>query len=127
MGAATTIDYREVAPARATRDMFLDEQGNAVAERSRMGPLAAGVPGAVAGLLHAHKQYGRLPLAKVIAPAIALAHDGFDVSLEMAKSFQSGVGQAVEVSRRRWRHSSAATACRRRKGNAWSSPTLRRR
>jgi gamma-glutamyltranspeptidase/glutathione hydrolase len=92
-GRATTIDFREVAPARATRDMFLDEQGNAVAERGRMGPLASGVPGAVAGLLHAHKQHGRLPLAKVIAPAIALAHDGFDVSLEMAKSFQSGSGK----------------------------------
>jgi gamma-glutamyltranspeptidase/glutathione hydrolase len=88
-GRATTIDYRELAPASATRDMFLDEQGNAVAERSRMGPLAAGVPGSVAGLLHAQKTYGRLPLAKVMAPAIALAHDGFDVSREMAASFQS--------------------------------------
>jgi gamma-glutamyltranspeptidase / glutathione hydrolase len=88
-GRVTTIDYREVAPARATRDMFLDQQGNPVAERSRMGPLAAGVPGSVAGLLHAHKQYGRLPLAKVIAPAIALARDGFDVSWETARSFQA--------------------------------------
>jgi gamma-glutamyltranspeptidase/glutathione hydrolase len=92
-GRATTIDYREMAPAKATRDMFLDEQGNAVAERSRMGPLAAGVPGAVAGLLHVHKQYGRLPLAKVIAPAIALAHDGFEVSWEMATSFQAASGK----------------------------------
>ena len=82
-----------MAPAQATRDMFLDEKGNAVAERSRMGPLAAGVPGAVAGLLHAHKQYGRLPLAKVIAPAIALARDGFDVSWEMAKSFEAASGK----------------------------------
>jgi gamma-glutamyltranspeptidase/glutathione hydrolase len=92
-GRATTIDYREMAPAKATRDMFLDEKGDAVAERSRMGPLAAGVPGAVAGLLHVHKQYGRLPLAKVIAPAIALARDGFDVSWEMAKSFEAASGK----------------------------------
>jgi gamma-glutamyltranspeptidase/glutathione hydrolase len=88
-GKATTIDYREVAPAKATRDMFLDEQGNAVAERSRLGPLAAGVPGSVAGLLYAHKQYGRLPLAKVIAPAIGLAREGFAVSWEMARSFET--------------------------------------
>jgi gamma-glutamyltranspeptidase / glutathione hydrolase len=92
-GRATTIDYREMAPAKATRDMFLDEKGDAVAERSRMGPLAAGVPGAVAGLLHVHKQFGRLTLAKVIAPAIALARDGFDVSWEMAKSFEAASGK----------------------------------
>ncbi len=92
-GKATSIDYREVAPARATRDMFLDEQGNAVADRSRVGPLAAGVPGSVAGLLHAHKQYGRLPLSRVMAPAIALARDGFVVSLEMARSFQAAAGK----------------------------------
>jgi gamma-glutamyltranspeptidase/glutathione hydrolase len=88
-GRATTIDYRETAPAKATRDMFLDPQGNAVAERSRIGPLAAGVPGSVAGLVYAHKKYGRLPLAKVVAPAIALAHDGFDVNWETAASFQA--------------------------------------
>jgi len=49
-GKETTIDYREKAPARATRDMFLDEHGSAVDERSRSGPLACGVPGSVAGL-----------------------------------------------------------------------------
>jgi gamma-glutamyltranspeptidase / glutathione hydrolase len=91
-GRATTIDYRELAPARATRDMFLDEQGNAVAERSRMGPLAAGVPGSVAGLLHAQKKYGRLPLAKVVAPALALAH-GLEVSWAMAKSLAAASGK----------------------------------
>jgi len=88
-GRATTIDYREIAPGKATRDMFLDENGNAVAERSRSGPLAAGVPGSVAGLLQAHKAYGRLPLPKVIAPAIGLARDGFDVSWEMSRSLQA--------------------------------------
>jgi gamma-glutamyltranspeptidase/glutathione hydrolase len=88
-GCATTIDFREIAPAKATRDMFLDENGDPVAERSRGGPLAAGIPGSVAGLLHAQKTYGRLPLLKVMAPAIALARDGFDVSWEMARSFQA--------------------------------------
>ena len=64
--------------------MFLDERGNPVASRSLVGPLAAGVPGSVAGLALAQRKYGRLPLAEVIAPAIALARDGFDVSWSLA-------------------------------------------
>ncbi len=92
-GRETTIDYREMAPARATRDMFLDESGTPVAELSGSGPLAAGVPGAVAGLLHAHRSYGKLSLAKVMAPAIALARDGFEVSWELARSLKQGSGK----------------------------------
>jgi gamma-glutamyltranspeptidase/glutathione hydrolase len=87
-GRETTIDYREMAPARATRDMFLDGDGNAVEERSRVGALAAGVPGSVAGLTYAHRKYGRLPLSAVMAPAIALARDGFEVSWALADSFE---------------------------------------
>jgi gamma-glutamyltranspeptidase/glutathione hydrolase len=87
-GKETTIDYREKAPARATRDMFLDEHGNAVDQRSRTGPLACGVPGSVAGLALAERQYGRLSLAKVMAPAIALARDGFIVSKSLADSLR---------------------------------------
>ncbi len=85
-GRETTIDYREVAPAAAQRDMFLDPTGEPVPDRSRVGPLASGVPGSVAGLALAHRRYGRLPLAEVIAPAIALARDGFDVSWALADS-----------------------------------------
>ena len=85
-GRETTIDYREMAPAAATRDMFLDADGNPVAERSLVGPLASGVPGSVAGLAYAHRKYGKLPLATVMAPAIALARDGFDVSWALADS-----------------------------------------
>lgn len=85
-GRQTVIDYRETAPGRATRDMYLDEQGEPVAERSRVGPLAAGVPGSVAGLTYAHRRYGRLPLAQVMAPAIALARDGFEVSWALSES-----------------------------------------
>jgi len=87
-GKETTIDYREKAPARATRDMFLDEHGNAVDERSRSGPLSCGVPGSVAGLALAEREYGRLTLAKVMAPAIALARDGFAVSRSLADSLR---------------------------------------
>lgn len=85
-GRQTVIDYREAAPGHATRDMYLDANGNPVPERSRVGALAAGVPGSVAGLTYAQRRYGRLPLARVMAPAIALARDGFEVSWALADS-----------------------------------------
>ncbi|HEX7084748.1 MAG TPA: gamma-glutamyltransferase [Vicinamibacterales bacterium] len=85
-GRQTVIDYREAAPGRATHDMYLDENGEPVPERSRVGALAAGVPGSVAGLAYAQRRYGRLPLARVMAPAIALARDGFEVSWALADS-----------------------------------------
>jgi len=85
-GRETTIDYREAAPAAAQRDMFLDQNGEPVPSRSLVGSLASGVPGSVAGLALAQRRYGRLPLAEVIAPAIALARDGFEVSGALADS-----------------------------------------
>ena len=85
-GRETTVDYRERAPAGAHRDMYLDASGNPVAERSMVGPLAAGVPGSVAGLSYAQRRYGKLPLATVMAPAVALARDGFEVSWALADS-----------------------------------------
>jgi gamma-glutamyltranspeptidase / glutathione hydrolase len=70
------LDYREKAPAAATADMYLDAQGNVIPDASTIGYKASGVPGSVAGLVYAQKHWGKLPLAAVIAPAIALARDG---------------------------------------------------
>lgn len=75
-GTVTSLDYREVAPRQATRDMYLDSLG-ILTERSVIGHLAAGVPGSVAGLAEAQRRFGRLPLARVLAPAVRLAQDGF--------------------------------------------------
>jgi gamma-glutamyltranspeptidase / glutathione hydrolase len=74
-GKAQALDYRETAPARATRDMYR----SAGEDASVTGHLSAGVPGAVAGLTEAHRRYGRLPFAAVITPSIRLALDGFVV------------------------------------------------
>jgi gamma-glutamyltranspeptidase/glutathione hydrolase len=74
-GTSTSIDYREMAPRAASRDMYLDASGQ-VTKEGRIGPRAAGVPGVVAGLALVHHKYGKLPWADVIAPAIALARDG---------------------------------------------------
>jgi gamma-glutamyltranspeptidase / glutathione hydrolase len=83
-GTTTSFDYRETAPAAAHRDMYLDEEGNAVAAWSRRGHLASGVPGAVAGMLEAHERHGSLPLETVLEPAIRLAADGYVLSRRQA-------------------------------------------
>ena len=78
-GEAAFLDFREVAPAAATRDMYLDAKGKVVEGASLTGHRAVGVPGAVAGLWAAHQKYGKRPWAELVAPAIALADKGFVV------------------------------------------------
>ncbi len=84
-GTQAALDYRETAPGGATHDMYLDRSGEPTA-LSDKGVLAAGVPGAVAGMLEAHKRFGRLPLATVIEPAVKLARDGFVVDTVRSRS-----------------------------------------
>ena len=76
------LDYREKAPGAATRDMYLDDQKNVIPNKSLIGYLASGVPGTVAGLTYAQQHYGKLTLAQDMAPAIALAADGYTLSPE---------------------------------------------
>jgi gamma-glutamyltranspeptidase / glutathione hydrolase len=76
-GRSRFINFRETAPAAATPDMYLDASGNVVKGASLRGWKAAGVPGTVLGLNTALSEYGTLPLAQVMAPAIRLARDGF--------------------------------------------------
>jgi gamma-glutamyltranspeptidase / glutathione hydrolase len=78
-GRARFIDYREKAPAAATANMYLDAQGN-VDNASVVGYKAIGVPGSVAGMVYAEKQYGKLTLGQVLAPAIKLARDGYPLA-----------------------------------------------
>ncbi|MGF7173799.1 gamma-glutamyltransferase [Azospirillum doebereinerae] len=83
-GRDVAIDFREMAPAKAFRDMYLDGQGKVVPDRSLYTHLAVGIPGTVAGLAHAQEKYGTLPLAEVIAPAIKLAREGYAVTPQLA-------------------------------------------
>lgn len=78
-GLNVMIDAREKAPYAATRDMYLDVQGNPVPELSLAGALAAAIPGEPAGMAHLAAKYGRLPLKTSLQPAIRLARDGFPV------------------------------------------------
>lgn len=82
-GRTAAIDYREMAPLAATRNMYVDSAGK-LTDRSRIGALAAGVPGAVAGMSEALQKYGTMTLAQVMEPAIRLARDGFVVDDALA-------------------------------------------
>jgi gamma-glutamyltranspeptidase/glutathione hydrolase len=87
-GSVTALDYREASPSRGSRDMYLDLRGNP-SDLSITGALAAGVPGAVAGLVEQHRRFGKLPFAQVVEPAIRLARDGFIIDEYRQNSIES--------------------------------------
>ena len=90
-GRDIALDFRERAPASATRDMYLDAAGNPVQGLSENGHLASGVPGTVAGLF-AELKYAKLPFAKLIQPAIDLAENGFVITAEEARNLNHDQG-----------------------------------
>jgi len=84
-GHATFIDYREKAPLSATETMYQDAKGNVIAGASVLGYRSIATPGSVAGMVYAERKYGKLGLARVMAPAIKLAGDGFVLTAEEAR------------------------------------------
>jgi len=92
-GEVSALDFREVAPAAADHDMYLDANGDPLTEKSLVGPLAAGVPGSPAGLWELHRRYGSLDWAQVVAPAAKLAGDGFVVT----RRLESSVAKAAKL------------------------------
>jgi len=101
-GKTTFLDYREVAPSKATRDMYIGKDGKLDEEASVIGYKSIAVPGTVAGLTLALKTYGSMKLADVLAPAIRLAENGFPISKRLADEFerQRPALQRFGVSRR---------------------------
>src|SRR5437899_7079443 len=87
-GKTTFLDYREVAPGKATRDMYIGKDGKLDEEASVIGYQSVAVPGTVAGLALALKTYGSMKLADVMAPAIRLAENGFPISKRLAQEFE---------------------------------------
>jgi gamma-glutamyltranspeptidase/glutathione hydrolase len=87
-GKDIAIDFREIAPAKASRDMYLDNQGNVIDGKSLFTHDASGVPGTVAGMEYALKKWGTMPLSKVLEPAIKLADKGFIVSDVLAQTLK---------------------------------------
>jgi gamma-glutamyltranspeptidase/glutathione hydrolase len=88
-GTISTLDYREVAPAKASVDMFLDTAGNVIDTLSTKSHLASGVPGSVAGMAAAHAKYGKLPWKELVQPAIDLALNGFILTEKEAKGLNA--------------------------------------
>ncbi len=95
-GSPDFLDYREMAPASAHRDMYLDEEGNVKFIESLFGAKASGIPGTVAGMWEAHKKYGTLPWSRLVAPAVELAEQGFIVPEKLANNIQWYMGRLQE-------------------------------
>jgi gamma-glutamyltranspeptidase / glutathione hydrolase len=87
-GKTHFLDYREKAPGAATREMYLDAQGNVIPGASDYGYKAIGVPGSVAGMVYAQQKYGKLTLKQVMGPAIRLAREGYTLSWGEARDFR---------------------------------------
>jgi len=85
--ANIALDFREIAPAKASRDMYLDANGQVIEGKSTRTPYSVGIPGSVAGLTQALADHGTMPLSQVMAPAIKLATEGFQVSPVLAELF----------------------------------------
>jgi len=96
-GEVGSLDYREMAPLGAHKDLYLDENGNVIPKLSTVGGMAVGIPGAVAGILEVHKKMGTLPLKQLMQPAIDLAEKGYVVTEKQAKSFKKYSELFVEV------------------------------
>lgn len=83
-GQTNTLDFREKAPKSASRNMYLDNLGNPIVEKSLYGQLASGVPGSVAGMVAAHQKYGKLKWEDLVEPAVNLAENGFKITARQA-------------------------------------------
>ena len=86
-GDIGSLDYREKAPLTATRDMFLDDHGNVIENKSTLGSYAVGVPGTIAGIFAAHEKFGTLPIKEILQPVIDLANHGFIITEKQQKRF----------------------------------------
>jgi gamma-glutamyltranspeptidase/glutathione hydrolase len=79
-GTKGALDYREKAPLAATKDMYLDKEGNVIKDLSTVGSMAVGVPGTIAGIFEAQKRFGKLDVATVLKPVIELAKNGYKIT-----------------------------------------------
>jgi gamma-glutamyltranspeptidase/glutathione hydrolase len=84
-GEIGALDYREKAPIHASRNMYLNEDGDFISNKSKVGALAVGVPGTIAGIFAVHEKLGSLPIEQIIAPVIALATNGYVLTKQQAK------------------------------------------
>ena len=92
-----SLDYREKAPSAASAEMYLDEDGNVIPEKSTLGGMAVGVPGTVAGLEAIHEKFGTLPWEDLVKPAIDLANKGYRVTAKQQLSFEDKKEEFIKI------------------------------
>jgi gamma-glutamyltranspeptidase / glutathione hydrolase len=97
-GETGALDYREKAPMKATKDMYLDANGNVIPNLSVNGALAVGVPGTIAGLYEVHKKFGKLPLVEIMKPVIAMAEKGIIITTKQLKQITNNREEISKVS-----------------------------
>lgn len=97
-GETGALDYREKAPLAATKDMYLDKDGNVIPNLSTDGALAVGIPGTVAGIFAVHEKFGKLPIKDIIEPAIALAKKGVVVTTGQERQLNSFREAIIRIS-----------------------------
>jgi len=97
-GETGALDYREKAPMKATKDMYLDANGNVIPNLSVNGALAVGVPGTIAGIFAVHEKFGKLSIEEIMKPVIALAKKGVIVTEKQLKQIQSNQQEIIKVS-----------------------------
>lgn len=96
-GSTGSIDYREKAPLAASRDMYLDEEGEVIPGLSTMGAMAVGVPGTIAGIFAVHEKFGTLPIEEILAPVIELAEKGVVVTKSQAERLANNRQNFIKV------------------------------
>lgn len=96
-GSIGSLDYREKAPLAASKDMYLDEEGNFLSELSTKGVLASGVPGTIAGVFAAQQKFGKLSPSEILEPVIQLAENGFVVTQAQADRLNRSRQTFIEV------------------------------
>ncbi len=96
-GSVDAIDYREMAPSEAHRDMFLDDEGEVIENKSINTHKASGVPGTVAGMEELHRKYGTMPFHTLVEPAIKLALHGFPVTANQASVYNNNRERFIEI------------------------------
>jgi gamma-glutamyltranspeptidase/glutathione hydrolase len=96
-GSVGSIDYREKAPAAATKDMYLDSNGEVIPGLSTQGALASGIPGTIAGIFAAQEKFGKLTPAEILEPVIALAENGFVITQKQAERLQKSRQSFLDV------------------------------
>ncbi len=88
-GTTGALDYREKAPLAASRNMYLDDEGNIIKDKSTLGAMAVGIPGTIAGLFEVHKKFGTMPIEQLIQPAINIAIRGVIVTQKQAEQLNN--------------------------------------